>query len=84
LAVGVIPGDGTEVRRGSTYKQGRVVEERGGKEMDRYPLTVYGSFKEACFARGLLEDNREWIHVLKKPVLCRQDLNSAPCSSPFS
>jgi hypothetical protein len=37
LAVGVIPGDGTEVRRGSKYKQG---EGRGGKEMDRCPLTL--------------------------------------------
>jgi hypothetical protein len=40
LAVGVIPGDGTEVRKGSTYKQGGVGEERGSKEMDGCPLTV--------------------------------------------
>jgi hypothetical protein len=39
LAVGVIPGDGTEVRKGSTYKQGGVGEERGSKEMDGCPLT---------------------------------------------
>jgi hypothetical protein len=36
-ALGVIPGDGTEVRRGNTYEQG---EERGGKEMDGCPLTT--------------------------------------------
>jgi hypothetical protein len=38
-ALGVIPGDGTEVRRGYTHKQGRVGEERGGKETDGCPLT---------------------------------------------
>jgi hypothetical protein len=38
-AVGVIPGDGTEVRKGSTYKQGGVGEERGSKETDGCPLT---------------------------------------------
>jgi hypothetical protein len=39
-AVGVIPGDGTEVRKGSTYKQGGVGEERGSKETDGCPLTI--------------------------------------------
>jgi hypothetical protein len=31
---------GTEVRKGSNYKQGGVGEERGSKETDRCPLTV--------------------------------------------
>jgi hypothetical protein len=39
LALGVIPGDGTEVRGGIHMNRGRVGEERGGKEMDRCPLT---------------------------------------------
>jgi hypothetical protein len=38
-ALGVIPGDGTEVRRGNTYEQGGVGEERGGKETNGCPLT---------------------------------------------
>jgi hypothetical protein len=42
LAVGVIPGDGTKVRKGSTYKQGGVGEERGSKETDGCPLTLEG------------------------------------------
>jgi hypothetical protein len=42
---------------------------------------VYNTFKEACFARGLLEDDREWIQCLEEG---RQDLNSVLCSSPFS
>jgi hypothetical protein len=39
-ALGVIPGDGTEVRGGIHMNRGRVGEERGGKEMDRCPLTL--------------------------------------------
>jgi hypothetical protein len=42
LALGVVLGTGTEVGRGNTYEQGRVGEERGGKEMDRCPLTEVG------------------------------------------
>jgi hypothetical protein len=40
LALGVIPGDGTEVRGGIHMNRGRVGEERGGKETDRCPLTL--------------------------------------------
>jgi hypothetical protein len=36
----VVPGDGTEVRGEIHINRGRVVEERGGKEMDGCPLTV--------------------------------------------
>jgi hypothetical protein len=36
----MILGDGTEVRMGNTYGQGKVGDERGSKEMDRCPLTV--------------------------------------------
>jgi hypothetical protein len=39
-ALGVVPGDGTEVRGGIHMNRGRVGEERGGKETDRCPLTV--------------------------------------------
>jgi hypothetical protein len=46
-ALGMVPGDGTEVLRrgvGYTYEQGelrgRVGKERGGKETDRCPLTL--------------------------------------------
>jgi hypothetical protein len=38
-ALGVIPGDGTEVRGGVHMNRGRVGEERGGKETDGCPLT---------------------------------------------
>jgi hypothetical protein len=38
-ALGVIPGDGTEVRGGIHMNRGRVGEERGGKETDRCCLT---------------------------------------------
>jgi hypothetical protein len=37
-ALGVIPGDGTEVRGGIHMNRRRVGEERGGKEMDGCPL----------------------------------------------
>jgi hypothetical protein len=37
----MILGDGTEVRMGNTYGQGEVGDERGSKEMDRCPLTVF-------------------------------------------
>jgi hypothetical protein len=47
LALGMVPGDGTEMLQrcgGYTYEQGelrgRVGEERGGKETDRCPLIV--------------------------------------------
>jgi hypothetical protein len=40
LALGVIPGDDTEVRGGIHMNRGRVGEERGGKEMDGCPLTL--------------------------------------------
>jgi hypothetical protein len=39
-ALGVIPGDGTEVRGRVHMNRGRVGEERGGKEMDGCPLTL--------------------------------------------
>jgi hypothetical protein len=39
-ALGVIPGDGTEVRGGIHMNRGRVGDERGGKEMDGCPLTL--------------------------------------------
>jgi hypothetical protein len=39
----MILGDGTEVRMGNTYGQGEVGDERGSKEMDRCPLTEWGS-----------------------------------------
>jgi hypothetical protein len=42
-ALGVVPGDGTEVRGGVYMTKGRVGEERGGKEMDGCPLTVRGT-----------------------------------------
>jgi hypothetical protein len=39
LALGGVPGDGTEVGKIHMNK-GRVGEERGGKETDRCPLTL--------------------------------------------
>jgi hypothetical protein len=38
LALGVVPGDGTEVRGEIHMNGGRVREERGGKETDECPL----------------------------------------------
>jgi hypothetical protein len=38
LALGVVPGDGTEVWGEIYMNRGRVGEERGGKEMDGCPL----------------------------------------------
>jgi hypothetical protein len=40
LALGVVPGDGTEVRGGIHMNVGRVGEERGGKETDGCHLTA--------------------------------------------
>jgi hypothetical protein len=44
-ALGVIPGDGTEVRGGIHMNRGRVGEERGGKETDGCPLTTIPSLR---------------------------------------
>jgi hypothetical protein len=38
-ALGVVPGDGTELRRGNTYEQGESGRGEGGKETDGCPLT---------------------------------------------
>jgi hypothetical protein len=47
-ALGVIPGDGTEVRGGIHMNRGRVGEGRGGKETDGCPLTVTVMGRNKC------------------------------------
>jgi hypothetical protein len=49
LAVGVIPKDGTEVRRGSTYKQGesrRGERRSGNRQMSPYNLDMLKAFTD--------------------------------------
>jgi hypothetical protein len=55
-ALGVIPGDGTQVRGGVHINRGRVGEERGGKEMDGCPLTefVYVKSHQVFCMRGVI------------------------------
>jgi hypothetical protein len=50
-AIGMILGDGTEVRMGNTYGQGEVGDERGSKEMDRCPLTIALNCLPGCYTR---------------------------------
>jgi hypothetical protein len=49
LALGVVPGDGTEVWGKIHMNRGRVGEEQGGKEMDGCPLTPPTSFLHCPF-----------------------------------
>jgi hypothetical protein len=47
----MIFGDGTEVRMGNTYGQGKVGDKRGSKEMDRCPLTLPPLLKRGVTTR---------------------------------
>jgi hypothetical protein len=63
LALGVVLGTGIDVRRGNHMNRGRVGEERGGKETDRYPLTHVDSMVPFCFPFSMVEAWVSWEGV---------------------
>jgi hypothetical protein len=60
LALGEVPGDGTEVRGGIYINRGRVGEERGGKEINGCPLTEW----DTEGSMGMAEAGTKWNYHL--------------------